>query len=741
MTMKMIFCLPTIAAMSLLSSNVLAQDADDPFALEPAEEASPIYYNEIEVGGVWVSKGSYKFGEYTGLTDRGPFLTGNISMLKRDAWDSGTTNFWSIRGTDLGLSSRALAVEFGRQGSFKFHFDYDQIPKNQMDDARSPYISVNGGARLDLPAGWVPNNRDARTLLGLQGSVPTLLVTHERTKFGGGFTVNLNKHWTVKSEARRELKEGNRTIAGIFGSNGGNPGGALMSEPVDYRTDNYNVALGYSDKKAQFTLSYNLSQFRNNITTLAFQNVFDSTRWPTTLNVSYPAYGQMDLPPANQAHQLTFVGGYKVNNTTRITANLNYAKLTQDALFSAYTIDPAVAITIPMPRDSLEGELINTTARLAVTSRPTSKLNVRLAYRYQNRDNNTPRDTFVRIPNESATQGTIDGSNARINMPYSRKQHQIDATLGYRFNGDTKLALGYQYKKTDRDYQEVAKNTENKITAKLRARGSDKIRGWIGVDYSTRRGSDYIDNLPFLVSHAADHDPDEFENHPLVRKFFMANRDQFKVSGSASFDASDTVMFYLLGHYAKDDYKDTIIGLNESSNSSITLDASFQPNKELSGHAFITFEKYSYDQTGYGRRGGQPVDELEAKSWYLGTGDKIATVGLGLDYNPANQPVSFDVDYTYSSAVTDYGITAGADLSFEPLPDLTTKVHNIALRGDYEFSDNLTLRLRYLFEKTDTTDFALDGIDINSMQYIVGLGNLAPNYSVHVLGLSTVLRF
>lgn len=740
MTMKIIFSLPTIAAMSLLSCNVMAQEEGDPFALEPAEEVSPIYYNEIEVGGGWSSKDSFKFGEYTGLTDRGPFIIGNISMLKRDAWDGDSTNYWSIRGTDLGLSSRALAVEFGRQGSFKLHFDYDQIPKNQIGDARSPYISMNGGSRLILPPGWVPNDRDARALVGLDGSLPTLQITHERTKYGGGFTVNLDKHWSVKSNATRELKEGNRTTSGIFGSNGGNPAGALIAEPIDYRTDTYDLGINYVDKKAQFTLNYNLSQFRNNKTTLQFQNPFDSTRWSTPYT-SFPGFGQMDLPPANQAHRVSFVGGYKINNKTRVTANLEYGKLTQDALFSAYTIDPNVAITIPMLRDSLEGELINTTARLAMTSRFSSKMNLRLSYRYQNRDNNTPRDVFVRIPNESATQGTIDGSNARINMPYSRKQHQIDGALGYRLSSKTKLDFSYQYKQTERDYQEVSKNTENKLTAKLRARSSSKLSGWLGVEYATRRGSDYIDNEAFLVSHNADHDPDEFENHPLVRKFFMANRDRLKLKGSATFVASETVMLYLLGHYAKDDYKDTIIGLKESSNASITLDASFEPVDDLSAHAFVTYEKYSYDQAGYGRRGGQPVDELEAKSWYLGTGDKIATIGVGFDYNPDKEPFSFDFDYTYSSAVTDYGFDAGPDLSFEPLPDLTTKVHNITLRGDYEMTDSLTLRLRYFFEKNDTTDFALDGIDVNSMQYIVGLGNQAPNYSVHVLGVSTVFRF
>src|SRR5580704_444295 len=70
----------------------------------------------IEVGAGDQSSGSFRFGKYTGLTDNGALGVSNVLIRERDAWDSSSTRFWEVLGTNLGLTSRAISGGVGNQG-------------------------------------------------------------------------------------------------------------------------------------------------------------------------------------------------------------------------------------------------------------------------------------------------------------------------------------------------------------------------------------------------------------------------------------------------------------------------------------------------------------------------------------------------------------------------------------------------------------------------------------------------
>ena len=732
----------------IFSPGVVAQESEEDmgFLLEeaPVEKVEVVYTSEIEAGIGWSSENSFKFGEFSGLEDKGAFIIGNFRIQMRDAYDSNGSEYWTLTGTNLGLESRTLALEYGQQGHFSLHASYDQIPKFLLDDARTPYISQNGGTNLVLPAGWVPNDRNASQLTTLNGNLQDLNIEHQRQKFGGGFTWIPRKNWLVKSGFYRELKQGTRTIAAIFGSSGGNPGGAIVAEPVDYETDNLDMSVAYRGKRSQFVLAYNLSVFRDNNTTLTFQNPFASTRWAGA--ASFPdGFGGIALPPDNKAHRITFSGGYRFNEKTRATANLSYARATQDDAFLGYTVNPNLVVTTPLPRSSLNGEIETTLANLALNSRLSPKLNVSARYRFNNRDNNTPRDVFIVVPGDSQDQGDLTGSTARINLPYDRKQHLFDLNAGYRLNSNWKLSAGYSYEQLERTFSEVAKTREHKFEAKLRAAPSATFSGWVGINYASRTGSDYDDNALFIASHTSQHlgpnPDDEFENHPLVRKFFIADRDRLKVSGAANWMPNDKLAVSIMGRYARDNYDNTQVGLTESTTNSITVDASYNPAETFAWHAFYTFESMGYEQTGFSHRRGTDITDFAAQNWSVDTDDKVNTFGIGFEWTAIKDELDITFDYTYSKANTDYDMTAGTALSFEPLPDLKSTLHSANLLADYQYSENLWLRFRYLLQDFEVVDFALDGIDPDAMARVIGLGNQSPNYTVHVIGVSTIYRF
>src|SRR3990172_3579280 len=87
-----------------------AQTSEGGFTIEEAPEKKPavITTSSVEVGAGWVSTDSFKFGEYSGLEDRGFFGLGNVEVYRRSPYDGDSTQYWELTGTNLGLTSRSV---------------------------------------------------------------------------------------------------------------------------------------------------------------------------------------------------------------------------------------------------------------------------------------------------------------------------------------------------------------------------------------------------------------------------------------------------------------------------------------------------------------------------------------------------------------------------------------------------------------------------------------------------------
>jgi len=101
-------------------------------------------------GGVGhVTDSSKKFGDYTGLDEKGAFLVlgGNVSQRGENGY------FADLWGADLGLDSRQLFGQAGREGLFSLNLGYSEIPRHLTDGARTPFGGI-GSSALGLPAGF-----------------------------------------------------------------------------------------------------------------------------------------------------------------------------------------------------------------------------------------------------------------------------------------------------------------------------------------------------------------------------------------------------------------------------------------------------------------------------------------------------------------------------------------------------------------------------------------------------------
>jgi MtrB/PioB family decaheme-associated outer membrane protein len=737
---------------------------------EEVEELPPLYISEVEIGIGGVDDDSFKFGEYNGLEDSGAFFIGNIMHRKNAVIGDDDNNYWEFSGTNLGLDNRNIFAEYSHDGTYgeysknspySVYFEYDQIPHNQFDDGLTPFNGA-GTTNQTLPAGWTAGTSTG-ALTDLNASLKTIELETERKRYGGGFDWSPLDGLKLQANYRHEDKEGSDPMGAIFGNSGGNPRGSVISVPIDYDVDEFNISLAYTDMKAQVSLDYHLSLFDNNDSSVFFTNPFNTPARGWDFGASYddsvpPPQGQLGQFADNEAHQLKLSGGYNFTPKTRATATVSYSWWLQDDNYLPFSnVFPADMAALP--RSDLDGEIDTLFANVNLFHRVNNKLDLKARFTYDDQNNDTPRDTYVRIAGDSQTQpapGATSGS--RVNWNYEMQKLKVELDGNYRISPRVRMSLGFDYESKDRVYSEVEDTDEYTGRIKISFNPVDYASGWVKYSHSVRDASTYVSNEPFLTGH----DPayiatltgdDLYENDPLMRKYHLADRDRDMLNGTVSVYPIENYTFTLSGHYKRDDYDNTEIGLQESKNTMVTLDLNYQPSDIINTYAWISRETYDYDQRGFRRTGSPPVgpgfdrDPAALPNgwdfWTTDTEDSINTFGTGIDWNVIENKFDLKLDFTYSSANTSYDQWGGPNINDPPvqLPDVTTKLLDLTLTGDYTIKENMTARFKYMYERMDTEDFSLDGVDPDTLSNIILMGQDSPNYNAHVVGLSLIYKY
>jgi len=729
---------------------------------EEVEELPPLYISEVEIGVGGVDDDSFKFGEYNGLEDSGAFFIGNIMHRKNAVIGDADNNYWEFSGTNLGLDNRNIFAEYSHDGTYgeysknspySVYFEYDQIPHNQFDDGLTPFNGA-GTTNQTLPAGWVGAGSTGG-MTALLPSLKTIELETERKRYGGGFDWSPLDGWKLQANYRHEDKEGSDPMGAIFGTSGGNPRGSVIAVPIDYDVDEFNISLAYMDMKAQVSLDYHLSLFDNNDSSVFFDNPFNNCGgrgWTPGACFDDGAVGQLGQFADNEAHQLNLSGGYNFTPKTRATATVSYAWWLQDDNYLPYS--NVFPTTTPLPRSDLDGEINTLFVNVNLFHRVNNKLDLKARYTYDDQDNDTPRDIYVRIAGDAQNQ-PVPGATAgsRVNWNYEMQKHKVELDGNYRISPKLRMSLGFDYESRDRVYSEVEDTDEYTGRIKLSFNPVDYASGWVKYSHSVRDASTFLTghDPAYIATLTGD---DLYENDPLLRKYHFADRDRDMLGGTISVYPIDNYTFTLSGNYKRDDYDHTEIGLQESKNTMVTLDLSYQPNDIINAYAWISRETYDYEQRGYRRTGNPPVGPTFDRTmappgwdfWTTDTEDEINTFGTGIEWNVIENKFDLKLDFTYSSANTSYDQWSGPGLSASnsavvPLTDVTTKLLDLTLTGDYTIKENMTARFKYMYERMDTEDFSLDDVDPDTLSNIILMGQDSPNYNAHVIGLSFIYKY
>jgi MtrB/PioB family decaheme-associated outer membrane protein len=661
-------------------------------------EACPFddgYRGNIEAGATSVSDDAARFGNYSGLDEEGVY--GDLNGQGRYA-SEGYRLDWTLE--DLGYDSRVFELSGGKQGVFGFDVGYRELPHRRFDTTSTVFLRAASDT-LTLPAGWVPAGTTGG-MTQLASSLQQVLIGTDRQIIDVGADWTPSTAFRLFADFRRQTKDGIDITGGA-----GYSQASLLPRFVDYETDQVDAGVQYSNGNFAVSFAYYGSFFTNNNPSLSWETPFTASPGAETPT--------MASPPDNDFSQVSLSGKYRLSTWDTVIAFLAASgKGEQNSDLLPYTSNPTIPASLIL-NAPLNAEVDTANYALTLTARPFEKARVKVAYRYDERDNKTPVSDWTRV-----IVDIVDSGEVEQNVPYSFDRSHFSLSGEYAVLPKLKLSAGYDRRELNRDYQEVAEQTTDTGWGQLRWQPA----AWLDLRAKgggSRRGIDRYDETVAV----------SLGQNPLMRKYNLAFRDRtFGEMVAVIAPVEKPVSLTATVLFADDDYTESYLGLNGSEEIRASADLSWAVSE--SAAVYLTYGRDAIDahQTG--------SEQFGFWDWSAFHEDTFDHVGFGMSWRPVESKFAFNFSFDRGEGLTQITLDSLSG-GLSQLPDLESTLDSLRIEAEYAFSERLvgTFDLRY--EAFELKDWAL--VSQTTIPSVLTLGAQAYDYDVYALGIGVRYRF
>jgi hypothetical protein len=441
---------------------------------------------------------SSKFTEYREVPK-------GVSIPFFNLYSTGKKLDFSLFGYNVRQSDQRY-TGFLKASAMDVHFDYNQIPHNMGNDARTIQSELSQGVwgmsdSLQQTIGTTVNATPAAgrttafydTLLGPTFAAANQLdVSSTRKRGTATFDFAKKLPFDLSLTYMRELKSGYR------GEDGGGVYSAVSSvieipSPLDEVTQDIKLRAAKNFKKGNIHASFARNLYNNRAETLTVDNPF---QWfdQTFVATPAPAVGgaaraRWINAPDNEASTGNLGFLFKFAKQTRVGGEVSMGRWTQNASFYPYTINSALRTPSGAPADSLatlqrpsfDGKIDTTTMNLTFSSRPVDNLALRANFRSYDLSNKTnrfvitgdvaatpDRDWNVVAPSADAPYGHATANH------YDHKTTKFTASAAYDF-GDLTVEAQGRAGRIERTSREALKGDDNGYAISALYHANDRI--------------------------------------------------------------------------------------------------------------------------------------------------------------------------------------------------------------------------------------------------------------------------
>jgi MtrB/PioB family decaheme-associated outer membrane protein len=482
-----------------------------------------------------------------------------------------------------------------------------------------------------------------------------------------------------------------------------------LASPVDQTTDQLEAAVAYAEGKLQASLAYQYSQFKNGNAALTWDNPFNPV-------VPGAVQGQLALEPDNTFQQIVGSIGYQILPTLRASADIAFGRGRQNAGYLPSTVNAALAPSVPpLPSQSLDGNVNTYNGNVKLSYQPQDDLRLNAAYVWNVRDN----DTSVRSYPIVSTSMFLNAL-PRSNTPFDVTQNLFKLNADYRGPGSWRLNGGIDFNNMDYSYTAVATTLETTVWGRASVQALENLGLSFNLGYGDRSPSTY--GVAYWFP-----DPE----NPLSRNYNLAARKRSTVGARADWSASDAVSLGFGVAYANDDYDETTIGLQEAKTLSLFADLAVTFSEDTRLHLYWQGEKADSRQSG--------SQTFTVPNWTGTVDDKFNVFGIGVRHTAIPDKLELGADMWFSRGNSDTSVQTG--VGEPPYPTNKTSRDVVKLFATYKLKDNLWLNGSYWYERYDSADWQLDGVQPDTVFNLLAFGNQSPRYHQNVFRVSLRYNF
>ena len=288
-----------------------------------------------------------------------------------------------MQADHAGYRDQRYSAAINDFGKVKGWFQYNSIPLFFSEDTKTLFSPEGGVSEniLRIPDA-IQTGLQNKTLpyASVDGlAMPfDLRLKRTVTQFSATYTPtrNLDLNVAVSSSA----KDGNQPWAGTFGFSDA----VELPAPVQTRTTDLDTGLEWANSRGSARVGYYGSFFRNEFTTLVWDNPLRITDSPTL----GPLQGRETLWPDSNLNTGNISGALNLPARSHATAYLSIGNWTQDNPLIPFTVNSALPV-IPLDRASSDVQARVTSMNYTFSSRPTDIVWFSARYKSYDFDNRT----------------------------------------------------------------------------------------------------------------------------------------------------------------------------------------------------------------------------------------------------------------------------------------------------------------------------------------------------------------
>jgi hypothetical protein len=260
----------------------------------------------------------------------------------------------------------------------------------------------------------------------------------------------------------------------------------------------------------------------------------------------------------------------------------------------------------------------------------------------------------------------------------------------------------------------VPKSAEDKFVVNYRADASDNLNFNAGFNYSDRNAT--VNPAFYSPLHA---NSEGFENYNY-QAYFDGSRREKMVKAGVNYQASDKLNLSMDMRGTKDDYYDSVMGVQKGKSSSVNLDAAYQVSEKTSASVYANWQYRSRDMVS--ATGRNAVGTAGLAGWSNRLTDKGSAFGVDLKHGgmlhgklDLSADVSYSLDKThyntesYTTALIPGIVCASAPgnsgYNCGSTPTISSELLRARLMARYRIDRRSSVAFGYIFEKLNSNDY------------------------------------